>query len=106
MASASAAVAVAPVPSPSIVTVGVASCVLAYSGIESVVQTAGLVESFNRPGSNATGATLITGPLGQMTVTMNALARGKLDVKLAGLDRHDEIGEMAKAVEVFKEALR
>ena len=26
---------------------------------------AGLVESFNRPGGNATGATLITGPLGQ-----------------------------------------
>ncbi len=30
----------------SIVTIGVASCVLAYSGIESVIQTAGLVESW------------------------------------------------------------
>ena len=30
----------------SIVTVGVASCVLAYSGIESVIQTAGLVQSW------------------------------------------------------------
>src|SRR6185295_9493307 len=30
----------------SVVTVGVASCVLAYSGIESVIQTAGLVESW------------------------------------------------------------
>lgn len=30
----------------SVITVGVASCVLAYSGIESVVQTAGLVESW------------------------------------------------------------
>ena len=30
----------------SVITVGVASCVLAYSGIESVIQTAGLVESW------------------------------------------------------------
>jgi methyl-accepting chemotaxis protein len=44
----------------------------------------------------------ITGPLRQMTTMMNALARGRLDVRVAGLDRHDEVGEMAKAVEVFK----
>ncbi|WP_296516916.1 cache domain-containing protein [Rhodopseudomonas sp.] len=44
----------------------------------------------------------ITGPLRQMTTTMNALARGRLDAKIPGLDRHDEVGEMAKAVEVFK----
>ena len=30
----------------SVVTIGVASCVLAYSGIESVIQTAGLIESW------------------------------------------------------------
>src|SRR5207249_11295432 len=29
-----------------IVTIGIASCILAYSGIESVIQTAGLVESW------------------------------------------------------------
>src|SRR4029077_13469525 len=29
-----------------VLTVGVASCVLAYSGIESVIQTAGLVENW------------------------------------------------------------
>jgi methyl-accepting chemotaxis protein len=44
----------------------------------------------------------ITGPLRQMTTTMNTLARGRLDVAVAGLDRYDEVGEMAKAVEVFK----
>jgi methyl-accepting chemotaxis protein len=44
----------------------------------------------------------ITGPLRQMTTSMNALARDRLDVEVAGLDRHDEVGEMAKAVEVFK----
>src|SRR5262249_59461772 len=30
----------------SVITVGVASCVLAYSGIESVIQTAGLVQGW------------------------------------------------------------
>jgi methyl-accepting chemotaxis protein len=44
----------------------------------------------------------ITGPLRQMTTMMNALARGVLGVVVAGLGRHDEVGEMAKAVEVFK----
>jgi methyl-accepting chemotaxis protein len=44
----------------------------------------------------------ITGPLRQMTTTMNTLARGRLDAEVTGLGRHDEVGEMAKAVEVFK----
>ena len=44
----------------------------------------------------------ITGPLRQMTTTMDALARGRLNVAIPGLDRQDEVGEMAKAVEVFK----
>jgi methyl-accepting chemotaxis protein len=44
----------------------------------------------------------ITGPLRRMTATMNTLARGKLDVEIGGLDRYDEVSEMAKAVEVFK----
>ncbi len=47
-------------------------------------------------------ARLITVPLRDMTTTMIALARGKLDVELIGLNRHDELGEVAKAVEVFK----
>jgi methyl-accepting chemotaxis protein len=44
----------------------------------------------------------ITAPLQRMTVTMNDLASGKLDVEVSGVGRNDEIGEMAKAVEVFK----
>jgi methyl-accepting chemotaxis protein len=44
----------------------------------------------------------ITGPLRQMTTTMNTLARGRLDAEVVGLDRQDEVGQMAKAVEVFK----
>ena len=44
----------------------------------------------------------ITGPLRRMTVAMNDLAGGKLDVEVPGIGRGDEVGEMAKAVEVFK----
>ena len=44
----------------------------------------------------------ITTPLQRMTITMNDLASGKLDVEVSGVGRNDEIGEMAKAVEVFK----
>ena len=37
-----------------------------------------------------------------MTVAMNDLASGNLDVEVPGIGRDDEVGEMAKAVEVFK----
>ena len=44
----------------------------------------------------------ITGPLQRMTVAMNDLAGGNLAVEVPGVGRGDEVGEMAKAVEVFK----
>ena len=44
----------------------------------------------------------ITKPLQRITLAMNELAGGKLDVEVPGSGRHDEVGEMAKAVEVFK----
>jgi methyl-accepting chemotaxis protein len=44
----------------------------------------------------------ITKPLQRMTVAMNALAGGNLGVEVPGIGRHDEVGEMANAVEVFK----
>jgi methyl-accepting chemotaxis protein len=44
----------------------------------------------------------ITKPLQRMTVAMNDLAGGKLDVEVPGIGRRDEVGEMAEAVEVFK----
>jgi methyl-accepting chemotaxis protein len=47
-------------------------------------------------------ARAITRPLQRMTVTMNDLASGKLDVEVPGIGRGDEVGEMAKAVEIFK----
>jgi methyl-accepting chemotaxis protein len=42
-------------------------------------------------------------PLAAMTGTMEQLARGDLAVEVPGLGKTDEIGQMAAAVEVFKE---
>ena len=44
----------------------------------------------------------ITGPLHAMTSAMKELASGQLDVKVPGIGRSDEVGEMASTVEVFK----
>ena len=44
----------------------------------------------------------ITGPLKGLTSSMLTLAGGKFDVAVPGVDRKDEIGEMARTVEVFK----
>jgi methyl-accepting chemotaxis protein len=44
----------------------------------------------------------ISRPLVRMIERMRALARGDLEVEIDGLDRGDEVGEMANAVQVFK----
>jgi methyl-accepting chemotaxis protein len=44
----------------------------------------------------------ITRPLQRITVAMKELAGGKLDVDVSGIGRHDEVGQMAEAIEVFK----
>jgi methyl-accepting chemotaxis protein len=44
----------------------------------------------------------VTGPLQQMQQAMVKLAEGNFEVVLPGLDRKDEIGEVARAVELFK----
>jgi methyl-accepting chemotaxis protein len=42
-------------------------------------------------------------PLGVMTDAMGSLAEGRFETEVPGLGRTDEIGRMAKAVQVFKE---
>jgi methyl-accepting chemotaxis protein len=44
----------------------------------------------------------IAGPLARLSERMNALARGDLAVVIDGQDRLDEVGDMAKAVQIFK----
>ena len=46
----------------------------------------------------------IAGPIRKMTESMARLADGDLDVEVPSQDSLDEIGEMAKAVQVFKNA--
>lgn len=43
-------------------------------------------------------------PISDMTQTMSALAEGNNDVSIAGIERTDELGDMAKAVLVFRDA--
>src|SRR6202043_612990 len=44
----------------------------------------------------------IIGPLSGLTAGMKELAGGNFGVVLPGLDRKDEVGDMAQAVETFK----
>jgi len=43
-------------------------------------------------------------PLSGMAATMNDLANGNLDVEIPARDRTDEIGDMAQAVQIFKDS--
>lgn len=47
-------------------------------------------------------ATSIGGPLIKLGHVMGTLANGTLTVDVPGLSRHDEVGDMAKSVQVFK----
>ncbi|ACP23295.1 methyl-accepting chemotaxis protein (plasmid) [Sinorhizobium fredii NGR234] len=49
------------------------------------------------------GSRAIARPIGRITGNMNVLAGGDLDVDVPFTARRDEIGEMARAVEVFKQ---
>jgi methyl-accepting chemotaxis protein len=45
----------------------------------------------------------ISKPLGELGARMQALADGKLDGEIPGLDRGDEVGAMARTVQIFKD---
>ena len=45
----------------------------------------------------------IVGPVNSMTVAMGSLAKGDLSTDVPALDKTDEIGNMAQAVQVFKD---
>jgi len=46
----------------------------------------------------------VTRPVGALTHSMAALAEGDLSVSIGGIERHDEIGAMARSVQVFQQA--
>ncbi|MFN4275225.1 MAG: methyl-accepting chemotaxis protein [Ferrovibrio sp.] len=45
----------------------------------------------------------LTRPITRITSVMNTLAKGDISVDVSGKERRDEIGEMAQAVQVFKD---
>ncbi|WP_105439274.1 methyl-accepting chemotaxis protein [Neorhizobium sp. T25_13] len=54
-------------------------------------------------GSAIFGSRAIARPINQLTATMKQLAHGDLDTRIPFAHRADEIGDMATAVEVFKQ---
>jgi methyl-accepting chemotaxis protein len=44
----------------------------------------------------------VSTPITRLTTVMNSLAAGDLEVKIEGTDKSDELGQMARAVEVFR----
>ncbi len=49
-------------------------------------------------------AVRIARPLGRLGETMSEIAQGDLDSVITGIERRDEIGSMARSLQVFKEA--
>jgi len=45
----------------------------------------------------------VSRPINRLTTVMNKLAAGDLEVDIPGVAKHDELGEMARAVEIFRE---
>ncbi|MFS8143708.1 methyl-accepting chemotaxis protein [Rhizobium sp. BR 249] len=45
----------------------------------------------------------IAGPMAELRLRMTRLAEGDTDSEIAGLDRRDEVGQMAQAVSVFRD---
>ena len=45
----------------------------------------------------------VTRPLSRLTGTMKSIAEGDLDIEIKGTSRVDEIGEMARTVEIFRD---
>ncbi|WP_135077875.1 Cache 3/Cache 2 fusion domain-containing protein [Terasakiella sp. SH-1] len=43
-------------------------------------------------------------PIQRLVIVTNKLAKGELDTEVNGLEREDEIGDMAKAIQIFKES--
>ena len=78
-------------------SVGRANSELVMSGITSVVGIIVALASLFMVNIS------IVSPLHLMTAAMRRLAEGDLDSEIEGISRKDEIGEMAQAVQVFKQ---
>ncbi|KAA5608232.1 HAMP domain-containing protein, partial [Rhodovastum atsumiense] len=66
----------------------------------------GLVSVLSGVGLAVIIARSITGPVSALTRTMRALADRDLSVAIPSLEQRDEVGEMARTVQVFKESMQ
>ena len=71
--------------------------------MQNVILIAALVIALVVTGIGVFFARSITKPIANMTDVMGVLAGGNLEAEVPSLDRTDEIGDMAKAVSVFKD---
>ncbi len=71
-----------------------------------VMLAIGLVSLLIAAGSIAIIVLRVTRPLAATTASMDELAKGNLDAKVSFTDRLDEIGTMARALQIFQENLQ
>lgn len=79
----------------------------AVADVEGVLRTQEILAGFSLLVAVAAAfliARSIAGPVHSMTDTMKELANGNLDVQVPATDFKDEVGDMAKAVQIFKES--
>lgn len=79
----------------------------AYAAVDSVgmfMLVALAIAAFMIAGIGLLLAKLSVGPLREMTTAMTALAQGNTEIEVPARDRGDEIGDMATAVQVFKDS--
>ncbi|WP_224705728.1 methyl-accepting chemotaxis protein [Devosia aquimaris] len=75
----------------------------AFTAMLTLAVSAGLGIVLGVAVSMLVGRKSIVNPVRALTVTMSELADGKLDVEIPNADAKDEIGAMARAVEVFRQ---
>jgi methyl-accepting chemotaxis protein len=76
--------------------------VQADSSIHTVMLTAALGILFSLAAALWIGIKGLSRPIGDLKIVMEAFARNELKADVPGVKRRDEVGEMARTVEVFK----
>jgi methyl-accepting chemotaxis protein len=74
----------------------------ANASINTVIITAGLGNLASLALALWIGAKGLSRPIGELKTVMEAFARNELKADVPGVERRDEVGEMARTVEVFK----
>ncbi|MGN7437554.1 MAG: methyl-accepting chemotaxis protein [Alcanivorax sp.] len=74
-----------------------------WGGLRSVMVIAFIIALLGLVTITLTIRVILTKNLTRMTQQMTALADGNLDIEIAGIQRQDEIGEMARTVQIFKD---